>query len=185
MVDAGGNDLDASRVCVVVRHQFVEFGDRVGGDHIGTRHHVGLGIDPALWFEIAGFCLDPCQRVKGGDKRQVELVFEPVTGNSRQPVVGMDDIDRIGEKHRSHPIGELVDDAGEIFLGEIHRTGINVDDTKTGLDLNLVGQTVGPPPHINRAVGPDLGQRRNQLSHVDVHPSCIARPRLDQGRGVE
>ena len=41
------------------------------------------------------------------------------------------------------------------------------------LDLDDVGQTLAVGARVRRAVDPGLGQRRDQLAHVHVHPPAV------------
>ena len=94
VVDPRRDDADA----VGVRP--VERGDLLGLDRARSQNGVGavddgrLGLGPAVGhvgFDLFGhrLGLDPVQRVEGADQREVELVLDDVTGEPREPVVGV------------------------------------------------------------------------------------------------
>ena len=113
-------------------------------------------------------------------------VLDGVAGHPREPVVGVDGVD---VAHRldvgQHRRGVLVDDVGQRLLGKLGRTGVDVDDPESGLDVDHVGQPVLPPPHVHHAADTGLGQRADQLPHIDVHPTAVARAGLDERRRVQ
>ena len=183
---AGRDDLDAVGRRAVERHELLRLGRARRGDRVGAIHDLGLGLDPALGLGVAGLGLHPGQRVERRHQRNVELVLEPVAGHARQPVVGVDGVDvvrapQVGE----HAVGELVDDFGQLLLGQVGRTGVDVDDPEAGLDVDDVGQVVAPAAHVHRAGDAGLGQRRHELAHVDVHAPAVARAGLGQRGRVQ
>ena len=186
VVDAGRHDLDASRRRAVEPGQLVGLLGAAHADGVGAPDHLHLGPIPQRRLAVAAFGLDPRQRVEGRHQRQVELVLEPVAGHARQPVVGVDDIDAAAAVDVVHDaVGELVDDAGQLLLGQVGRAGVDVHDPEARLDRDLVGQVVAPPAHVRRAVDARLRQRRHQLAHVDVHAAAVAGARLGERRRVE
>ena len=108
-------------------------------------------------------------------------MLEPVAGQTRQPVVG---VDRVGAalapQVAGHAVGELVDDLGQVFLGQLGWPGIDVHDPETGLDVDHLGQVVGPPAHVDLGTHTGLGQRGDELPHVDVHAAGVAAAGLGQ-----
>ena len=103
-------------------HELLGLGGARRGDGVGAADHLGLGLDAALGLGVAGLGLDPGQRVEGRHQRQVELVLEPVAGDARQPVVGVDRVDvAVGRRVGEHAVGELVDDLGQLLLGQRRR----------------------------------------------------------------
>ena len=83
------------------------------------------------------------------------------------------------------PVGELLDVVLEILLGQIGRAGRHVDHVEPGLDRHPLGEIVGPAPHVDPADDAGLGQRRDELPHVDVHAPTVADAGLGQRRGVQ
>ncbi len=84
-----------------------------------------------------------------------------------------------------HLVAELLQDARQLFLGEIERTGLNVNHAVPGLDLHDVGLLATRTAGVGRAINTGLRESRNQLAHVHVHAATVARARLGQGRSME
>ena len=145
VVDAGRHELDARRVGAVEAHELVGLGPARGEDGVGAADHLGLGPHPALGLGVAGLGLHPGQGVEGRHERQVELVLEAVAGHARQPVVGVEGVD-VAERPQvvAHAVGELVDDVGQLLLGEVGRAGLDVDDPEARLDLDDLGRRRRP-----------------------------------------
>ena len=61
-------------------------------DRVGAADDLGLGLDAALRLGVAGLGLHPGEGVERRHQREVELVLEPVAGDARQPVVGVDGV---------------------------------------------------------------------------------------------
>ena len=129
VVDAGRDELDAAAVGAVEALELVGLGLAGGEDGVGAADHVGLGAHPALGLGIAGLGLHPGERVERRHERQVELVLEAVAGHAREPVVGVEGVD-VAEvlEVGGDAVGELVDDVGELLLGQVDRPGVDVDD---------------------------------------------------------
>ena len=66
-------------------------------------------------------------------------MLELVAGHARQPVVGVEGID-VAEllEVLGHALGELVDDVGQLLLGQVEGTGLDVDHPEAGLHLDHV-----------------------------------------------
>ena len=110
VVDARGDDLDPRRLGAVVVDQLTRLLNAAGQDHVGAPYDLGLGVDSALGFQVASLGLDPGQGVEDRDERQVELVLEPVSGLSAQPVVGEQAvIGGVGVEMGGHPVSEGAD----------------------------------------------------------------------------
>ena len=93
VVDAGRHDLDARRVGAVEPHELVGLGRAVGEDGVGAADDLGLGPTRRPGLGVAGLGLHPGEGVERRHQRQVELVLEPVPGDARQPVVGVEGVD--------------------------------------------------------------------------------------------
>ena len=57
-----------------------------------------------------------------------------------------------------HAAREHLDDLGELLLPQGRATGVDVHDTKAGLDEHLVGQVGLPASDVRRGVDPGLGE---------------------------
>ena len=84
-----------------------------------------------------------------------------------------------------HAIGELVDDVGQRLLGQVMRPGLDEDDLVVGLDVDDRGETLTIGAGVGDALDAALGEGRDHLADVDVHPAAVARTGLEQGRGVQ
>ena len=70
-------------------------------------------------------------------------------------------------------VGELIDDAVELFLFEFARACLDVDDTNPWLKFNFGRQIGVPGPHVDMAHGAGMGQMADQLADVDVHAAAV------------
>ena len=183
------NDLDAVGIRAVELLELRRLGGGVGEDGVGAPDDLGLGIDAPLRLEVARLGLDPCQGVERRHQRQVQLVLEAMPGDAREPVVGMEGVGGVGAtvggEPRQHTVGELVDDLGEGLLGQVDGPRRNVHHPEPRLDVDDVGQPIGPAPDVDVARHAGLGERRDQLAYVDVHAAAVAGPRLDERRRVQ
>ena len=103
-----------------------------------------------------------------------------------EPVVGMYDVyPRTILEMIDDRVAELLDDVGKIFLGQIERSGWQMHNSVTRLDLHDLGQTSPRGPCVGGAINSGLGKRRHQLAHIHIHAATIAAARLGQGRGVK
>ncbi len=186
VVDAGRHDLDAGRIGAVELDELGDLVGAVGEDGVGAGDDLGLGVDAAVGLGVAGLGLHPGEGVEGRHQRERELVLEPMAGQARQPVVGVDGVGAaLAAQVAGHAVGELVDDLGELFLGQVGRTGLHVHDPEAGLDVDHLGEVVGPAPHVDLGAHAGLGQRGDQLAHVHVHAAGVAAARLGQGGRVQ
>ena len=113
-------------------------------------------------------------------------MLQPVAGQPRQPVVGVDRVRvGLGPQVLAHPVGVLLDDLGELLLHQVGWPGGHVHHLEAGLDLDHVGQVVAPPPHVHARPHTGLGQRGHELTDVDVHAPAVAGARLGERRGVQ
>ena len=104
-------------------------------------------------------------------------MLEPVAGDARQPVVGVERVDVAdGQQVGAHAVGELVDDVGQLLLGEVSGSRLDVDDPEPGLDLDELGRGVVPPAREHVGGDAGLGQGGHQLADVDVHAPAVALP---------
>ena len=126
--------------------------------------------------------LHPRQRVERGDERQLELVLQRVAGDTRQPVVGVDERRLLAlADPLAHACRELVDELGQIVLVDrLGRARHDVVDAEAGLDSDDWGQPGLRGARVDVAGQPGAGQRSRELTHVDVHASAVAGARLCQ-----
>ena len=135
----------------------------------------------ALRLRVAGLGLHPGQRVERGDERQPELVLEPVPGQARQPVVGVDDVGAAWS-----PRGRRATlSANSSTVSGSASFGGRADRRRCGRTRNpgstaTSGQAVAPRAHVHRAIDARLGQRRDELAHVHVHAAAVAGARLGE-----
>ena len=200
VVHARRHDADAARFAAVERCDLVGL-DRARRQHgVGALDDVRLGLGPAvrhvgLDLFGHGFGLDPIERVERAHERQLELVLDHVARQPGQPVVGMDGgvgttavVRRTGTGGHQFedPGGELVDEGGERLLGHrVQRTGGDVVDPQTRLDVDG-GREVGRPgPREDVAGDTGAGQRGGELAHVDVHAASVTGARLGQRGRVQ
>jgi hypothetical protein len=183
VVDAGRDDLDALGHGVV---EPLELGRLVvgqGEDGVGTADDLGLGPGPQPVMVGVGLGLDPGQRVERGHQGQLELVLELVARQSRQPVVGMDEVGPPRSVElAADPGGELVDQVDQVV--DAHRrlgAGVDVVDPEPGLDRHHRRQPLLPGPGVDVAVDAGPGKGAAQLADVDVHPPTVAGAGLSQG----
>ncbi len=200
VLDTGGDDADPGGVGPV---ELGELGrlHRARGEHgVRAPDDRGLGLRPevggvGLDFLGARLGLDPVEGVEGRHQRQVELMLDRVAGDPAEPVVGVDRVEGRGVvtavgtgggDRLDHPLGKLVDHARERLLGHRpRRSGGDVVDPETGLDVEHRCEVVRPGPgvHVTEHAGP--GQRRRELTHVHVHAATVPGAGLGQGRGME
>ena len=155
-------------------------------DRVAAPDHLGLGSVAPLRLEVAALGLDPRQGVERRHQRHVEAVLQAVAGNPTEPVVAVDHVDSTGRLDvLADPVGEHVDLLGERLLGELERTGRDVDHGVARLDDQLARQSRTIGTGVRRALDAGLGERRGDLAHVHVHPSAVARAGLDERRRVQ
>jgi hypothetical protein len=82
-------------------------------------------------------------------------------------------------------VGELVDDLGQCVLVERWRSGVDMHDAEAGFDVGDRRQVSGGATGVDDAVDPRLGERGDELAHVDVHAAPVARPGLGERGRVE
>ena len=186
VVDARRHDLDPTRRRAVEAFELRSFLSAAREDRVGATDDLDLRAHAALWLLVARLGLHPSQRVERRDERQAELVLEPVPSQPRQPVVRMDDV---GAPARfevvAHLVGELVDRLRERFLRKVGRTDVDVAHPEPRLDRDLGSEAISPRAHVHRAVDARLGQGRDELAHVHVHPARVGNARLGERRGVQ
>ena len=119
-------------------------------------------------------------------ERKVELVLELVTGDARQPVVGVDGVDiRHRRRGSSTPVGELVDDLGERLLGEVRRAGLDVHHPEAGLDLDHVGGGRRPSAGVGgRRRPPGASDETSSRTYTFMPPPSPV-PGWSERRGVQ
>ena len=186
VLDAGGDDLEPTSRIAVVAAELVGLLVAAHADRVGAVDDLGLGTITPVGFEVAAVGLHPGERVERRDERQVELVLESVADEAAEPVVGVDHIGSVvaGEPVE-HPSTELVDHLGQGLLGEVVRTGLDVDHAVAGFDHDLVGQSVTIGASEGGALDAGLGERRHEFAHVHVHAATVAGSRLEERRRVE
>ena len=102
-------------------------------------------------------------------------MLQPVTGDARQPVVGVERIDVADGQHvGANGVGEHVDDVGQLLLGEVRGSRLDVDDPEPWLHLHELGRGVVPPAREHVGGDAGLGEGGHQLAHVDVHAAAVA-----------
>ena len=72
------------------------------------------------------------------------------------------------------PVGEGVDDVGELLLGQVDRPGVDVDDPEPRLDVDDVGRVEVGAAGEHVGLHARLGEGRHELPHVDVHAAAVA-----------
>src|ERR1700687_1627829 len=142
-------------------------------DRVGAPDDFGLGPLPTLRLWITADGLYAGERVEGADERYVELVFEPVTGDARQPVVGVDEVGRLLVEVDGHAVGEHVAEGGGGLFREIEGTAVDVTDAEARLDGHFGRETVAPRASEDRAIAARLCQRGHELADIDVHASAV------------
>ncbi len=113
-------------------------------------------------------------------------MLQAVAGDTRQPVVRVQRVD-VAQLLQvlAHPVGERVDDVGQLLLGQVGGAGVDVDDPEPGLHLDHLGRLGVPAAGEHVGLHARLGQRRHQLAHVDVHAAAVALSGLGERRGVQ
>ena len=186
VVDTRRHDLDPTRRRAVEALELRSFLGAAREDRVGATDDLDLRAHAALRLLVARLGLHPRQRVERRDERQVELVLQPVPSQPRQPVVRVDDVGaHAGLEVVAHLVGELVDGLGQRFLRKVGRTDVDVAHPEPGLDRHLGRQALAPRAHVHRAVDACLGQGRDELAHVHVHPAGVGNARLGERRGVQ
>ncbi len=180
MVDTGWHDLDPGLDGTVVVDELANLLAAVGKDHVGTADDLGFGVHAPLWLEVAGLGLDPGQGVEDRDERQVELVLEPVSGLSAQPVVGEQAVEVIVDEVAGGPVGELVDDLREPLLGKVVAAGIDLYDPEARFDLDDLGGPVIGTAGEHGGLSARPGEGTHDLTNVDGHPATVPGAGLDQ-----
>ncbi len=186
VIDTRGHDLDATGCGAV---EAVELGGFLGAareDRVGTAHDLDLGALASLRLLISRLGLDASEGVERRHEREVELVLEAVPGETREPVVRVDDVGAVTALEVvAHPIGERVDGLGQGLLREVGRADVDVTHAEPRLDRDLTGEAIAPRAHVDGAVDSGLGERGYQLAHVHVHPAGISDTGLDKRRRVK
>jgi hypothetical protein len=186
VLDGRRHDLDAARGVAVEPAELALLFRAADADGVAAFDDLGFGLIPPRRLEVAALGLDPRQRVERGDERDVELVLEAVADDAAQPVVAVHGVD-------PRPVPDVLGDTGsecvelrrQRLLRQVIRARRHVDDTVAGLDQDLLGEAGTIGAGERRALDPGLGEGGGDLAHVDVHPSAVARARLDQRRRVE
>ncbi len=186
VLDTRRDDLDLALGIAVEAPELLLFLDAAHADRVGAVDQLGLGPIAPTWLGIAALGLHPRERVERRHERDVELVLDAVGDEPAQPVVGVHDVGAtvLGEI-LEHTIGELVDDLGQCLLGQVVRTGLDVDHPVIGLDPHLRRQPVAVGPGVGGALETGLRQRRHHFAHVHVHAAAVARTGLEQRRRVQ
>ena len=155
-------------------------------DGIAAADDLRLGTFAPLRLEVTALGLDAGEGVEGGDEGHAEAMLQTVPGDTTQPVVAMDHVGPTGGLEvLGDAVGKHVDLFGERFLGEVERTGWDVNHGVPGLDEQLDWQTGTIGARVGRAVDAGLGERRRDLAHVHVHPPAVAGTWLDEWGRVE
>ena len=65
------------------------FGDTTGRDGIATGNHLCFGLGPTFWLVVTCLGLDSGKRVERGHQRNIKAMFDPMSSDTRQPVIGV------------------------------------------------------------------------------------------------
>ena len=201
MVNAERDDLDPSRIGAVQLHELVDL-DRARGQE-GVRAADDLRLGPraaarlgALHLFRARLGLHAVEGVERRDERQAEAVLYRMPGETRKPVVGMNCLRPPGLAVDTEPggVGHLLDDRlGELrhvvlqslFGDRARRASGDVVDGETRFDRRRRrAELRGPAPCVDVADDAPAGERRGELTNIDVHAATVPGPRLGQGGGV-
>ncbi len=186
MLDPRRHDLDAIGGCAVEVDELRSLGFAVCEDGIAACDDLGLSVGPALGLRVARLCLHAGERVEGADEREIEPVLELVAGHARQPVVRVDRVDvAVVEQPELDSLGEVIDDLGQRFFGQIDGSGFDMRNTEARLDVDGLGQIIGPLACVDGGFDTCLGQCAAEFTDIHVHAATITRPRLGEGRGVQ
>ena len=114
----GGHDLDAPGRIAVEPAELQFLLRARHADGVGAADDLALGLDAAVGLGIAPLGLHPGERVERHHQRAVERVLDLVTGDARQPVVAVHQVDAAGGPDvLEHAVGELVDHLAQCLLG--------------------------------------------------------------------
>ena len=92
MVHARWHDLDPVRIRAIETGELGGLGATGRQDGVRAGDDIGFRVDAQLRLRIAGFSLDPRQRVKRRHERELQLVLQLVTRDAGQPIVRVDDV---------------------------------------------------------------------------------------------
>jgi hypothetical protein len=135
-------------------------------------------------LRVAGSALTRASVWKVATSGRSSSCLSRCPATARQPVVGVQDVDRVARRGRGDPVGELVDHRRQLLLGEVDGPGVHVHHLEPGLDATRSGRSSCPAAHVHVARRRRPGRARRQLAHVDVHAAAVARARLGERRGV-
>ena len=189
--DARRHDLDPGRVGAVEPLELGGLGRAVGEDGVraadrprasASTRRCGSGSPVSALTRARVWNVDTSGRSSSCLSRW--------PGDARQPVVGVQGVDAAARRRWS-PGGRAPrrrtrrrPRAAPPWAGR-PRPRRHVHDPEPGLDVDHVGQVVGPPAGVHVAGHAGLGQGRHQLADVDVHAATVARARLGEGRRVQ
>jgi hypothetical protein len=186
MVDARRHDLDPRRICAVELGELGDLRRAIGEDRVGTGNDLGLGPHSQIGLGVAGLGLDASEGVEGRDERQRQFMLQSVTDHPREPVVGMERLrSAVATQMPRHSVAELVEDRGEVLLGQVRRAGIDMHDPESGFDVDDLGEVIGGATDVDLGANAGLRECAHEFAHVHVHPPGITGSRLGQGGGVE
>jgi hypothetical protein len=186
VLNTRSHDLDLTRWVAVQASELLFFFVTTHTDRIRASDDPCLGTLTALRLGISAFSFDAGQCVKRRHEWNVALVLDAVSGNARQPVVRMDDIGRSALTHIfEDEVGEIGDDAFEIFFAHVVPTRWNMDHSMIGFDENFSGQPWSPRSGVRRDLDTRMRKTGHEFTYVDIHATRITSPRLSQRRGVE
>jgi hypothetical protein len=163
MVHSRRHDLDSGGIGTVQVDQLVGLFLAVCQDHVGACDHLGLGVEASLWFWITGLGFNASEGVEHRRQRKFQLMLEPVPGNAAEPIVGEQAVVAVAlqvgcDKPLGNLVGELVDDAGQVLLGKVEATRLDVDHRHAGFHLDRLRWGRIRPAYEHRRLATRLGE---------------------------